>query len=159
MTDRYVPVQARRDLDYGTFVISSNDAMFLGDAVIAQDAGRTIDLEPNTLFVKFGDGANLGKWRSFVTETATNGSAIPQGIYVGPKIASADIVAGDVEGAAILIIGYPVVFDEEKLVIENAKTLETIISNGTKDFRSVRDHLRILGLIPRLISSSIGGSN
>ena len=46
MTDRYVPVQARRDLDYGTFVISSNDAMFLGDAVIAQDAGITIPETP-----------------------------------------------------------------------------------------------------------------
>jgi hypothetical protein len=154
--ERYLPVQARADLDTSGFIISANLAIYLHKATIAQDAGRSIDLVPYTLFTKV---AASNKWRSFVTETATNGTAIPQGIYVGPTVLQADIVDGDVENAIILRGGFPVEFDEEKLIIENSKLLETVIDPGTIHARTIRDYLFGIGLIARLTTRSSRGEN
>lgn len=113
-----------------------------GDAVIFQDAGRgAAALLFGTLMAKI---AATQKWVPFTDETAVDGSANPQGIYIGADIAGADIVAGDVIDVAILVGN--AVIDINQIVIENSKTLDTIIGAATVDNRTVRDQLAFRGI-------------
>lgn len=139
----YRPVQERLDVQIARFIVNGEPKI---DhlATLAQDAGRSGNLEPYTLVAKV---AASEKWVPFTNEAATDGSAIPQGIYVGPTVAEADIAAGDVENFAVLLRDAE--FRENWLVIENSKTLATIVTVGTTDLRVVRDHLMNLNLIPR----------
>lgn len=152
--ERYIPVQKQQDNDTSDFIIFSLPALNITDAIFLQDGGRSVDLEPFTLLAK---QASSGKWRAYADEAATDGTAIPQAIYLGPAIASADIVAGDVFDIPILVAG--AWFDENRLIIENSKTLETIHATGTIHARTNRDILRTLYLIPRPTSTSSGGEN
>lgn len=114
-------------------------------AVILQDAGRATPLAPYTLMTKV---AATQKWVPFTDETATDGTAIPQGIYVGPSIAAASIVAGDVTDNQILVGA--AFIDEAQLIIENSKTLATVINaTGGADninIKTVRDYLADKGI-------------
>ena len=112
------------------------------DQVILTDAGRVAVLAPFTLMSKI---AATQKWVPFTNQAAIDGSAIPQGIYIGDEIASADIVAGDISDVFILV-GKDVTVDVDQIVIENAKTLDTVITVGTTDLRTVRDHLATRGI-------------
>lgn len=112
------------------------------DQVILTDAGRAIPLAPFTLMSKV---AATQKWVPFTNEAAVDGSAIPQGIYIGDEIAAADIVAGDITDVFILV-GKDVTVDVDQIVVENAKTLDTVITVGTTDLRTVRDHLANRGI-------------
>ena len=113
------------------------------DQIILQDAGRgAVALEPFTLMAKV---AASQKWVPFTHEAATNGTAHPQGIYIGDSIAGADIVAGDIPDVFILV-GKDVTVDVDQIVIENSKTLDTVITVGTTDLRTVRDHLATRGI-------------
>jgi hypothetical protein len=140
---RYSPVQLRYDAEISRFIVDGKP-MIDHLATLAQHAGRSGDIEPYTLVSKI---AATGKWQVFNNEAAGDGTAIPQGIYVGPTVAEADIQAGDVENFPVLLRDAH--FREAWLVIENAKTLDTIITVGTTDLRVVRDHLMGLNLIPR----------
>jgi hypothetical protein len=108
-----------------------------------------------------GKVAATGKWVPFTDETATDGSAVPQGIYMGDDIPAADIVAGDVEDVPILVHGMK--FNEDKLVIENSKTLDTIVapSDATNTYidKTVRDILRERTLIPMNTQSGSRAEN
>jgi hypothetical protein len=55
-------------------------------------------------------------------------------------IAAADIVAGNVTGVKIMVTG--LILDEGQLVIENSKTLATVITSETM---TVRSFLRTTG--------------
>jgi hypothetical protein len=112
------------------------------DQVILTNAGRAIPLAPFTLMAKV---AATGKWVPFTNEAAVDGTAIPQGIYIGDSIAAAAIVAGDIPDVFILV-GKDVTVDVDQIVIENAKTLDTVITVGTTDLRTVRDHLANRGI-------------
>jgi hypothetical protein len=153
-TGVYQPVQGRTDLSNAQFVRSSLPGYTETKGVYLTDGGRSIDLEPYTLLAK---RASSGKYRAFVNEAATNGEAIPAGIYFGPTIAAADIVAGDVPNLVVITAG--IKFDEGLLVIENAKTLETVIGTGTIHARTVRDYLRSYMLIPVPTLQHSGGEN
>lgn len=147
-------VQQTLNIDTTPFVLHDIAAYRIGDAVIKQDAGRDGDISQYTLMSK---EAATQKWVPFSNEAAVDGTAIPQGIYMGDDIPEADIIAGDVLDNQILITG--VIFDEEKLVIENLKTLDTVIDAGAIQAKTVRDHLRTLLLIPvKTISSSKGAA-
>lgn len=122
------------------FVLTGN-ALSRDDQVILTDAGRSAVLAQFTLMAKI---AASGKWTPFILETATNGTAIPQGIYIGEDIAAADIVAGDISDVNILV--GDAVIDVNQLVIEASKTLDTVITVGTTDLRTVRDHLANRGI-------------
>jgi len=108
---------------------------------IKSNGSETLPLLPYTLMAKI---AASQKWTPFISEAATDGTAIPQGIYMGPSIPAASIVAGDVLGAAILV--GDALFDSSQLVIRAAKTLNTVITVGTTDLRTVEDHLADRGL-------------
>lgn len=135
------PVQVRTDNIVTDLIRFGHSAIKQGQTLL-QDAGRSAILVYGTLMAKRSAD---GKWIPFTNEASTDGTAIPQGIYVGPDIPIADIVAGDVEDLNILI-GAWVVVDQNLITIENSKTLATIITVGTTDKRSVEDHLAEAGI-------------
>ena len=108
---------------------------------IAQDAGRTVDLARYTLM---SYNPTTTKWVPFTDETATDGTQIPSGIVLATVEYEA-IVAGDVEDVPILIANAE--FDQNQLVIENSKTLATIVNVPTSLNKSVEELLRWAGLI------------
>ena len=138
-------VQARQNNSSVPFIRFAFPGAIDQLAVIAQDAGRSAVLAYRTVMAKV---AATEKWVPFTDETATDGSAIPAGIYVGPDIAAADIVAGDVSENQILV-GAAFV-DLNQLVIENSKTLATVINaTGGADnifIQTVRDYLAMRAL-------------
>lgn len=124
-------------------------------ATLLVDALRTTPLLPKTLMAKI---AATGKYVPFTDETATDGTGIPAGIYdpegsLG-EIAAADIAAGDVEDLPILLFGAQ--FDSEQLIIENSKTLATVIGAGTVQAKTVQDALIEKSLVP---TAAISGSS
>lgn len=121
--------------------ILSGLALSRPDAIILQDAGRgAVALVFGTLMAKV---AASQKWVPFTDETATNGTARPQGIYIGADVTGAALVAGDVIDSSILV-GDAVV-DLNQIVIENSKTLDTIIG-ALVEQRTVRDELAFRGI-------------
>ena len=122
------------------FVLSGN-ALSRDDQVILTDAGRTTVLVQFTLMAKV---AATQKWVPFTDETATNGTSIVQGIYIGEDITAAAIVAGDISDVNILI-GDAIV-DVDQVVIENSNTLDTVVTVGTTDLRTVRGHMANRGI-------------
>lgn len=122
-------------------VLFGNAAVKQGQT-LKQDAGRSGDLVWGTLMSKV---SATQKWIPFTNEASTDGTAIPQGIYLGDDIAEADIIAGDVEDLQILI-GGGVIVDQNLLTIENSKTLATVIQVGTTDERTVEERLAAQGI-------------
>ena len=88
-------VQSNSDNSSVPFIRFANPAVIDEEAVLSQDAGRSAVLASKTLMAKI---AATQKWEPFTDETATDGTAIPQGIYVGPDIPAADLVAGGRRG-------------------------------------------------------------
>lgn len=138
-------VQTRTDNLNKPFVLFG-DAFTEPDAVLEQDAGRSAVLAYGTLMAKV---AASQTWVPFTDETATDGSAIPLGIYIGPEVAAAALVAGDVVDSPILV-GHHITIDVDQLVIENSKLLTTIINaTGGADnifTQTVKDYLANVGI-------------
>ena len=136
---------------------NTNVPFFLGDDVFIDGAqtlltngARATVLKQFTLMAKV---AATGKWVPFTDETATDGTAIPQGILVSGDVTAAALVAGDVADAQIARGGC-VLIDGGLLTIENSKTLSTVIvvgeatASAQTDQRTVRDHLITMGFFP-----------
>ncbi len=134
-------VQTKLDNTVVPFVLTGL-AVSLENAVIIQDAGRVDPLLFGTVMAKI---ASSGKWTPFVNEAATDGTAIPQAIYIGPDITAAKLVAGDIADSKMLV-GTNVIVAQDQIVIENSKTLDTVITVGTTDLRTVRDRLAARGI-------------
>ena len=133
-------VQVRLENTVVPFVLFGSPLAEL-DAIIAQDAGRSIPLAPNTVMTKI---AASQKWVSLEDVTAVDGTAIPYGIYVGSAIPAADIVAGDIADAQI-IVGSGITVDASQLVLENSYTLATIIGAGLTQ-ATIGDYLANVGI-------------
>lgn len=134
-------LQTRLDINL-TPLIRGGQSAVEHDAVLLTDGGRSTVLVFGTLLAQL---VATEKYVPFTDETATDGTAIPSGIYIGPDIPAADIVAGDVLDIPVLV-GNGVYVDFNKLTIENSKLLTTIINTGTVNARTVRDQLRWLGI-------------
>jgi len=149
-------MQNRLDIDTRPFILESlPSCKRIDKAIILTDGARATPLLSRTLMAKI---AATGKWVPFTDVAAVDGTAKPAGIY-DPEgslgdIAAADIVAGDVIDVPIIIFG--ALFDDSKLVIENALTLSTIIATGTIQAETVADALMKISLIPQ---SAISGSS
>lgn len=92
---------------------------------IKQDATRATVLKQYTVLGKI---AATGLYVPLTSATATDGSAIPAGIYIGEDIAAATLVAGNVTDCDILTSGAR--FDAGQLVIENSLTLNTVVKEA-----------------------------
>lgn len=117
-------------------------ALTKGASTVVQDAGRSGDMELYTLMAY--DPAT-GKWTSFTDETGTDGTQFPRGILL-KKLTEAEIKAGDVEDVPVCVGGGPVLVDQDQVVIENSKTLATVINVPTNLNISVEEYLRQLGI-------------
>lgn len=102
--------------------IREGDSRVKDNETLLQDAGRAADLKQ---FTVMGKVAASGKWVPLTDLAAVDGTAIARGIYLGDDVATADLVAGDVEGALILVGGNCTV-DSSLLVFENALTLASV---------------------------------
>jgi len=118
-------VQTRADYTNMPFVLSGN-ALGKDAQTFLQDAGRgAVALAKYTLCSIVSAS---GKWVPFTDETATDGTQIPAGIIMA-EISGAELVAGDVINVPVLI-GNGISIDENQLVIENSKTLTTVITTS-----------------------------
>ena len=129
-------VQSRTDFVNYNFIVYGTGT-HREDQTILQDAGRgAADMVFGTLMAQVPSSE---KWVPFTDETATDGTQLPIGILLS-NVAAADIVAGDVGEINIMVTGH--ILDEGQLVIENSKTLATVIT--TADM-TVRSFLRTTG--------------
>lgn len=133
-------VQQKTDLSNKPF-IQSGESLVKSGQTILQDGGRSTDMEFGTLLAK---NPTSGKWVPFTDETAVDGTAHPRGILMR-QIDAADIVAGDVEDVPVMV-GKTVTIDVQQLVIENSKTLATIVNVPATLNASVEDLLRLTGI-------------
>lgn len=135
-------VQVRKDSINKSFILVDGGSFSKDDLVIAQDAGRAAVLTSLTLLAKV---AATGKYTPFINEAAVDGTALPIAIYLGPDIAAADLVAGDVIDSVALLGGNAVI-DKNRLVIEAAKTIATVIGAATIHAKTVEDVLNDRGI-------------
>lgn len=120
-------VQSRGDLNNNPFILTGM-SLVRNNEILLQDGGRAIPLAPFTVMAKI---LASGKWVPFTDETTVEtGASVPQGIFLGDAVPAADLVAGDVVGQSILV-GGALTYDDAQLVIENAKTLATIVKATT----------------------------
>jgi hypothetical protein len=103
---------------------------------VTQDGGRTDDLAFGTVCSR---NPSTDKWVPLTNIAATNGTQNPKGIIM-QTIATADLVAGDVEDVAMLLSD--ALIDEEQVVLENSLTLASVITVPTNVATDVRDALR-----------------
>jgi hypothetical protein len=139
-------VQTSADRQVKPFILSGRPLVREAET-IAQDAARTAALAPYTLMAKV---SATGKWTPWGDVTATDGTAIPQGIYMGDPIAAADLAAADVVNCPIIVGGAGVTFDNGQLVLEELvsppATIDDVITVGTNDQRTGRERLYANGL-------------
>lgn len=134
-------VQVKTDLENKPFILAKM-GLVKGAETVVQDAGRSAAMAYGTLMVL--DPAT-DKWTSFTDETATDGTQFPGGFLLR-ALTAAEIVAGDVEDVPILV-GDAIV-DSAQIVIENSKTLATVVNVPAGLNKSVEELLRWLGLYP-----------
>ncbi len=151
---RYQLVDQRTDHDNRDFVIWSGQSSTLIHEVFLHDAQRSGDLLYGTVLAKH---VNEQKWVVLENVTATDGSAIPQGIYTGPDIAEGDIQAGDITDLIVLVHNAEI--DQNQVILEGGLTFQTKIVVSTIDQRTIRDHLRTLSIITTPTKTTSGGSN
>jgi len=133
-------VESRQDVTNVAFFLDGSEK-YKDNETIAQDAGRSGDMLAKTVMAR---DPSTKKWVPFTDETAADGTQFPRGI-LKKDIAEADIQAGDVTGVPITIIG--VIVDVQQLVIENSKTLDTVINSPAGINLTVEDKLREVGLV------------
>lgn len=131
-------IENRTDNTLNPFVIGG-DPVAQDNETLLKDAGRSAVLANRTLLSRV---PGTRKWVPFTDETATDGTEKPQGILMSGPITAAALAAADVTGQVILRVGR---FDAGQIVIENSKTLNTVI---TSEDVTVADYLIGMGLVP-----------
>ncbi len=115
--------QYRQDLSSAPLILGGVAIKKSGQTLLT-DGSRTTVLARNTVMAKV---TASGKWVPWTDITAVNGAAYPRGIYVGPDVAAAALVAGDVTGCDILVGGAGCQVDKNLLVFENSLALTTAV--------------------------------
>lgn len=140
-------VQSQIDLDTTPFILYTFPSSRKDDAVLLTDGSRSTPLAPYTLMAQISASE---KWVPWTDIAAVDGSAIPSGIFlpsdIQGAITAAELVAGDVTDVPILKFGAK--FDEDKLVMENSLTLETVLAAATVNNKTAREVLLEKTLIP-----------
>jgi len=132
-------VQVKTDLENKPFILALM-GLVKSAQTVAQDLARVADLVFGTLMAY---NPTTGKWVPFTDETAVDGTQIPKGIIMR-TISAADLVAGDVVNMPILVGN--AIIDDAQLVIENSKTLATVVNSPAGLSQSVEDLLRWAGI-------------
>lgn len=148
-------VQVSKNNSNLPFVLESGLTVENDQGVLFQDAGRAADLVFGTALAMI---VVTKKLVPYSNEAAIDGSAIPHGVYTGETILAADIVAGDVADVQY-IKGGACMLDKNQLVIENAKTLDTVIGAGTLTASTVEKEFNKLGIFFAATESITGFEN
>jgi hypothetical protein len=140
-------VQVRQNFESIPFILSGS-AYHKEAAIILTDGSRAAVLAPLTLMARVSAS---GKWTPWGDPTATDGTAIPKGIYVGDEITAAALVAADVVNCPIIVGGYGgLLIDSDQLVIEEltspASDLDSVITVGTTNLMTCEEALRLIGI-------------
>lgn len=135
-------VQTRRDNTTVPF-IRNGISVVRESSILLQDAGRSGAIVKFTLMAQI---SATKKWATFTDETATNGTALVKGIYLGDDITEAAIKAGDVVDLPILVGGGACEIDAAQITIENSKTLDTVVGGAAVDNHRVEDDLNRIGI-------------
>jgi len=106
--------------------IRSGQSLIRDNETLLTDGSRSIPLAFGTVMAKV---AASQKWVPLTSLTAANGDAVAQGIFIGSAVAAADLVAGDVVGAPILV-GGGCTIDKDQLVLENSLTIDSVFSSS-----------------------------
>lgn len=110
--------------------------------VLVQDGGRSGDMVAYTLMAQ---NPSTLKWEPFDNEAATDGTQWPRGILI-KTYTQAAIQAADIPDVPIVVGGKGLVIDEGQLVIENSKTLATVINEPANTNKTVETVLREIGI-------------
>lgn len=132
-------VQRSTDLTNKPFILMG-PGMSKAQEVVVQDAGRSTAM---AIFTLMSYDPATAKWHPFTDETATDGTQFPRGILM-KSLTAAEIVAGDVADVPILV-GDAIV-DQNQVVIENSKTLATVINAPAGLNITVEENLRTIGI-------------
>lgn len=124
-------------------LVTSGRTLVRSAQIILTDAGRSTVLKRGTVMAQV---AASGKWVPFTDETATDGTGTARGILYSDDVAAAAIAAADVTDNVIIVAGFPATIDSQQIVIENSKTVATVIGATTVNARTVRDDLARIGL-------------
>jgi len=142
-------IQARTDRTNLPFVVGVEKTYSHDNATVVTNGSRSGAMALYTLMVQVPSSE---KWTSFIDETATDGTQIPQGILM-KSLTEAEIKAADVVDVPILYKG---VIDREQLIIEASKTLATVIT--TQDL-TVEKQLGLVGIYCRSTDAIDGFEN
>jgi hypothetical protein len=104
-----------------------NEDTLVRTGTIAQDATRTVDLLQNTVMAYNATNQN---WVPFTALADTEGESMPRGIYLGEDIPFADLVAGDIEDASILVKN-GIVNRDMVVWDQDLQTAESVVNPGT----------------------------
>jgi hypothetical protein len=125
-------VQARLD-NTTNHILTGGESLYRSHT-IAQNAQRTTDLLMNTVMAL---NATTLLWVPFTSLVETNGESVPRGVYLGSDIPAADLVAGNIVGADILI-GDSII-DEEMLVWDDdTLNANSIVNPATIEARTAQ---------------------
>jgi hypothetical protein len=123
-------VQAR--LDNATNHIITGGESLVRTGTIAQNAQRTTPLLMNTVMAL---NATTRLWVPFTSLVATNGESVPRGIYLGSDIPAADLVAGNITDADILV-GDSIIDDEMLVWDGDTLNANSIVAPATVEART-----------------------
>ena len=140
--------QTRIDIERKPFVLKGN--AYSKELTLAQNGSRAVDLETNTLLAMVSATQKLVP---LTDVTVATGDASPFGVYVGETIAFADIVAGDI--TIPVLVGEAQISGTD-LVIENALTLDTVITAGSDNLKTIREVLGNKGIYP--VDTAVNGN-
>lgn len=128
-------VQSRANISTIPFIRNENSKVESG--TIAQNEHRTTPLLPYTVVAK---NATTREWVPFNTLNGTTGVSVPRGIYIGDEIPAADLVAGAIANAVILV-GDAIV-NRDMVVWDDDTLNENSIVNPTNiEARTAKDAL------------------
>ncbi|MHC4316113.1 MAG: hypothetical protein ACYSW3_27030 [Planctomycetota bacterium] len=134
-------VQAQTNITTVPF-IRDGVAYVKDNEVLVQDGARSGDMVAYTLMAQ---NPSTLKWEPFDDETATTGLQWPRGILMATYTEAA-IQAADIPDVPIIVGGKGLVIDEGQLVIENSKTLATVINIPANTNKTVETVLREIGI-------------
>lgn len=144
-------LQSRTDQKNLVFLLQGS-AKHRDSEVIKQDAARVTPLKSRTVMAQV---AATKKWVPLTDVAAVaTGENTARGVYFGEDIPAANLVAGDVANCVIIVYGEGLVVDASLLVLENALTLDTVVSddpagadNGVVNVRRIEDDLLRIGIM------------
>ena len=131
-------VQSRQDISTVPLIRSGDTFVTL--ETLAYSSGD--DLERGTVLAKKSAD---GKYVAFTDESATDGSALPAGIYLGPTIDDSDLDGTDIDNVEVLT-GGACTIDASQVLLHNSKTLNTAIGGSAAFNATVRDILAWRGI-------------